>query len=122
MELTLSTLPKTWLLDIDGTLVKHNGYKEGGDVLLPGVEEFFSQLSPEDVVVLLTARPESNREETERFLQESGIRYDTILFGLPTGERILVNDDKPSGLSMGCVVRKRRDAPLRVDVKIDPSL
>ncbi|MCI6232823.1 MAG: hypothetical protein MR630_09480 [Selenomonas sp.] len=122
MELTLSTLPKTWLFDIDGTLVKHNGYKEGGDVLLPGVAGFFSKLPPEDAVILLTARPEASREETEQFLQKNGIRYDKILFGLPTGERILVNDDKPSGLSMGHAVRKDRDAPLSIDVRIDPAL
>ena len=33
-ELILSTLPKTWIFDLDGTLVKHNGYKEDGiDIL-----------------------------------------------------------------------------------------
>ena len=32
---TLSPLPKTWILDLDGTLVKHNGYKtDGRDSLL----------------------------------------------------------------------------------------
>ena len=36
--LVLSTLPKTWILDLDGTIVKHNGYKmDGVDTLLPGV-------------------------------------------------------------------------------------
>ena len=25
-ELVLSTLPKTWVFDLDGTLLKHNGY------------------------------------------------------------------------------------------------
>ena len=37
MELVMSTLPKTWILDLDGTLVKHNGYKmDGEDSLLKG--------------------------------------------------------------------------------------
>lgn len=37
-----SPLAKTWILDIDGTIVKHNGYKiDGYDTLLEGVKEFF---------------------------------------------------------------------------------
>ena len=27
----LSTLPKTWVFDLDGTLLKHNGYKLYGE-------------------------------------------------------------------------------------------
>ena len=37
----LSTLSKTWIFDIDGTLVKHNGYKlDGRDTLLEGAKEY----------------------------------------------------------------------------------
>ena len=33
--LSLSKLPHTWILDLDGTIVKHNGYKlDGKDSLL----------------------------------------------------------------------------------------
>lgn len=42
MSLVLSPLPKTWIFDVDGTIVKHNGYlTEKGDELLPGVRVFF---------------------------------------------------------------------------------
>ena len=55
--LRMSTLPKTWVLDVDGTIVVHNGHlRPVGDELLPGVKEFFASLPPQDVVVLLTAR------------------------------------------------------------------
>ena len=38
-QLILSTLPKTWIFDLDGTILKHNGYKiDGEDTLLPGVK------------------------------------------------------------------------------------
>ena len=38
----ISSLKKTWLFDIDGTIVKHNGYKlDGEDTLLPGVAVIF---------------------------------------------------------------------------------
>lgn len=43
--LEFSSLNKTWILDVDGTLVKHNGYKiDGYDTLLDGVKDFFEQL------------------------------------------------------------------------------
>ena len=41
-KIILSTLAKTWIFDLDGTLVKHNGYKsDGQDTLLKGVSEYF---------------------------------------------------------------------------------
>ena len=43
------------------------------------------------------------------FLAEQGIRYDEILFHMPMGERILVNDRKPSGLDMAVAVNIDRD-------------
>lgn len=51
--ITLSPLPKTWILDLDGTLVKHNGYKiDGYDTLLPDAEEFLQNIRPEDMVLI----------------------------------------------------------------------
>ena len=109
-EMILSTLPKTWIFDLDGTLLKHNGYKlDGKDTLLPGAKEYLETLPQEDRVVILTSRTEEYREETLRFLKESGIRYDKILFAMPMGERILVNDRKPSGLDMAVVLNLERD-------------
>lgn len=100
-KVILSTLPKTWIFDLDGTLLKHNGYKiDGEDTLLDGVKEYLAGLPQEDKVVILTSRLEDYREETLAFLRRHGIRFDQILFEMPMGERILVNDRKPSGLDM----------------------
>ena len=93
--LRLSSLPKTWLFDIDGTLVKHNGFLESNEVLLPGVKEFFENLPNEDIVILLTARKNSQIPALAKFLQENNIRFNHILSDLPVGERILINDCKP---------------------------
>ena len=30
MKLVMSDMNKTWVLDLDGTIVKHNGYKDEG--------------------------------------------------------------------------------------------
>lgn len=109
-EIVLSTLSKTWILDLDGTIVKHNGYKiDGRDSLLPGAKEYLLNIPQEDKIIILTSRTETNREITIRFLHENGIRYDTILFGIPMGERIVVNDKKPSGLEMAIALNMDRD-------------
>ena len=109
-ELILSTLAKTWIFDLDGTTVKHNGYKTGGgDSLLPGAKEYLDGIPAEDKVVIVTSRKPEYKEETLKFLKEAGIRYDHILFDMPMGERILVNDRKPSGLDMAVALNVDRD-------------
>ena len=49
-ELTLSPLPHTWIFDIDGTICIHNGYKNGGDVLLDGVKDLFAKIPDDDMM------------------------------------------------------------------------
>ena len=108
--LELSTLPKTWLFDLDGTLLKHNGYKiDGVDTVLPGVREYINAISAEDTIIILTARTEEYKQMTIGFLAEQVIRYDEILFNMPMGERILINDRKPSGLDMSVAINLDRD-------------
>lgn len=109
-KLVLSTLPKTWIFDLDGTIVKHNGYKlDGKDTLLAGAKEYLSAIPQEDRIIIFTSRTREYEEETLRFLQENGIRYDSILFEMPMGERIVVNDRKPSGIAMAVAVNLDRD-------------
>ena len=108
--LILSTLPKTWLFDLDGTLLKHNGYKtDGVDTVLPGVREYINAIPAEDTIIILTARTDAYKKMTIDFLAEQEIRYDEILFNLPMGERILINDRKPSGLDMSVAINIDRD-------------
>lgn len=110
-KLILSTLGHTWILDLDGTIVKHNGYKlDGVDSFLPGAKEFLRSIPEKDMIIFLTSRKEEYREITEHFLKVNNIRYDHIIFGAPYGERILINDDKPSGLKMSVAITGKRDA------------
>lgn len=121
--LELSTLDKTWILDVDGTIVKHNGHKlDGHDTLLAGVREFFDKLSPQDKVVLLTARKQHELEDLKEFLTENNIRYDYLLTDMPVGERILVNDKKPGGLLTAYAFNKERDSALDLQYIIDADL
>ena len=121
--LELSPLNKTWILDIDGTLVKHNGYKiDGHDTLLDGVKEFFETLNPNDKVVMLTARKDEYLDDLKVFLKENNLRYDYLLTDMPMGERILVNDRKPSGLDVAFAINKNRDEELDIDYRINEEL
>ena len=122
-NLVLSTLGHTWILDLDGTLVKHNGYKiDGEDTFLPGAKEFLKNIPEKDMIVFLTSRDEEYRNLTEQFLNENEIRYEHIIFNAPYGERILINDDKPSGLRMGVVINKDRDSAMNIIVQEDSGL
>lgn len=118
--LALSPLGHTWIFDLDGTVVKHNGYKlDGEDTLLDGAAAFFAGLPAEDFVLFVTSRERAYAPETERFLRRHGIRYDAIVYGVPYGERILVNDRKPSGLETAFAVNTDRDRFMPVRFTID---
>lgn len=122
-KLTLSPLGHTWILDLDGTIVKHNGYKiDGHDTLLEGALKFLNSIPDKDMVLLLTSRNVEYREKTEAFLKENGIRYDHIIFNAPYGERILVNDRKPSGLEMSIAINTGRDIYGLPQIEIDKKL
>lgn len=122
-KLILSTLQKTWILDFDGTLVEHNGYKTGEDRWLPGAEEFMRSIPEDDYVLILTAREKEARDKTEGFLRRHRIRYDEIKFEMPMGERIILNDSKPSGLRMSYAVECTRNEGLEgLEIDIDEAL
>jgi hypothetical protein len=121
---SLSGLRKTWIFDLDGTLVKHNGYMEGsGDSILPGVKNVLKAVDKDDFVIILTARPYGLRNITINFLNENNIKYNEIIFNVPCGERILFNDSKPSGLKTAYAINCERDAGMEnIEIRIDGTL
>lgn len=121
-NIVLSPLPHTWIFDVDGTLCIHNGYKNGNDKLLKGVKSLFNKISLDDFIIILTSRHESDKEHLEHFLQQHNLRYNYIIYDVPVGERILVNDIKPSGLKTAYAINKIRDAQLSVNFSIDDNL
>lgn len=121
--LKLSMLSKTWIFDFDGTLVVHNGYKNGKDEFLNGAKEFLQSIPNTDFVIIMTAREKEAKEITEKFLKENNIRYDKILFEMPMGERILINDTKPSGLKCAyALCPKRNEGFENINVELDENL
>ena len=123
MPIEVSALNKTWIFDIDGTIALHNGYKlYGRDTLLEGAKEFFEEIPKGDMIILVTSRKEEYRQETIDFLKVNGIRFDHIIFEAPYGERILVNDKKPSGLIMAYAVNTQRDVFLEEEFRVNDEI
>lgn len=109
-NIVVSNLNKTWIFDLDGTICIHNGYKmKSGDVLLQGAKEFFVNIDKDDMIIFVTSRKEETKLETEEFLKKNNIRYDHIIYNAPYGERILINDMKPSGLKTSISINTKRD-------------
>lgn len=122
-KIVLSPLGHTWILDLDGTIVKHNGYKTDGiDSLLPGVKAFLDSIPEDDMIIFLTSRSDKYKELTEAFLKDNHIRFHQIIYGAPYGERILLNDCKPSGLEMGIAINVKRDVGCDLSLRIDGKL
>lgn len=120
---SVSKLDKTWIIDLDGTIVKHNGYKlDGYDTLLEGAKEFLAQIPETDMILFLTSRTEEYRDITEQFLKENQIRYHQIIYHAPYGERILINDRKPSGLEMAIAVNTDRDIFMKDSFVVNEEL
>jgi hypothetical protein len=89
-------LSHTWFIDIDGTILKHNGYiTDKKDTLLKGVIHFFNKIPKKDKIILTTSRKSANINELKKFLKKNKIRFNRIISDLPYGERILINDIKP---------------------------
>ncbi len=118
--LRLSTLGHTWLIDMDGVVCRHNGHLRGAETLLPGVRELWAKIPAADRIILLSARSEALAQPSLDFMEAEGLRVDHAVFGLPVGERILINDAKPGGLQTALAVNVVRDEGLG-DVSVEVS-
>ncbi len=91
---------QTLILDIDGTLIRHNGNLHTQATqpveVLPGVLDRLREWEKKGYnIILLTGRPESLRELTEQQMLEAGIYYKQLVMGVGGGPRCLINDLKP---------------------------
>ena len=121
--LKISQLVHTWFIDIDGTLLEHNGHLLGEDRLLPGVSSFWAEIPPNDKIILLSAREDEYAGITLELFHKYGLRYDHAIFGLPSGERIIINDRKPNGLITAVALNLERDKGLQdIQVAIDSTI
>lgn len=92
---------RTLFIDIDGTLIRHQVFLEKmlsePPEILPGVDkQLRSWYNEGDAIILTTARPEWAREITEKQLRTIDISYHQLIMDCTNGERILINDEKPT--------------------------
>ena len=73
-------------------------------------------------MVFITSRSEAVKESTEALLKENGVGFDQIIYNAPYGERILINDRKPSGLRMSYSFDTQRDEWCGLAVTEDEGL
>ncbi len=106
----MSCLSKTWFVDVDGVLVKHNGHLNGGDVWLDSTLEFLKKISQEDKIILTTSRKQEDINSLIEQLNGKRIKIYSVITELPHGERIVINDKKPSGLRTAFSISVPRDA------------
>lgn len=121
--LRISPLPHTWILDLDGTILKHNGYLDDGeDSFLDGALDFVNSIPKDDLIIILTSRKNEYKKLTIDFLNKNNVRYDHIIFEAPYGERILINDKKNSGLETAVAINTDRDSFWTGKYVIDENL
>ena len=117
INIKLSKLPRTWLIDLDGTILLHNSHINSENTILKGVKSFWKKIRKIDKIVILTAREKKYKRATIIFLKKEKLRYDHIIFDLNVGERILLNDKKPDGLKTAFSVNLNRNQGL-IDFKV----
>ena len=112
--------PKTFFIDIDGVILKQGDnwplktYDQRAFEAIPGSVKIINELfTAGHTIVLTTARAEPYRTATEYQLQRIALQYDTLLMGLPTGQRVLINDRKPEeNIDTAIAINLDRDAGL----------
>jgi hypothetical protein len=97
----MENLPKTIICDIDGCILEHQGNLLDMQIkepkLLPGVKEQFDEWDKKAYkIIFLTGRKESMRQKTEEQLRSFGLFWDDLIMGATRGQRILINDLKPT--------------------------
>jgi len=113
------SMKKTLFIDIDGTLIKHQGNMSKMFLnemeILPGVLDKLNEWDAMGYkIILTTGRKECVRKITEEQLLKNGIFYDQLIMGLPRGERILINDIKPGNdMTVASAIEINRDEGLK---------
>ena len=117
-------MKKTLFVDIDGTLIKHQGsltnmVTKDMKILSDVIEKFNQWNADGHKIILTTGRPESMRKLTIDGLLKLGLFYDQLIMGITRGERIVINDRKPSHKNMRvarAIEINRNDGLKNVDI------
>ena len=90
---------KSIFCDIDGVLIQHEAkpsYKLENTILLENVLTKLREWKKSSKIILTTARSNKYKYKLEEIFKKLKVPYDDLICGLPSGQRILINDIKPS--------------------------
>ena len=105
---------KTIFIDIDGTLLTHNGDLScqilSDCSVLPGAVEKINDWNRKGYhIIMTTGRKECMRQLTKDQLFKSGLFYDQLVMGIGGGSRVLVNDLRANGDQSAFVYQPKRN-------------
>jgi len=87
--------------------------------ILPNVSDFFAGIPDKDMVILTTARQPRHEWITKAMLRHFAItNYDLFISGLPSGARVVVNDNQPN--ADGTVITKAFALPVTRNAGLPP--
>jgi hypothetical protein len=107
----------TLFVDLDGTLVENSGQyskkrwgeTQGIKANIDAVNHLHS--TGKTKIIITTSRTEIFRDATIAQLKALGIKYHLIIFDLPHGKRIVINDYSPSNPFKSCdAINVKRDS------------
>ena len=126
IKLSISCLPHTWFIDLDGTVFLHNEYRTNNkDTLCNSyVTKFFQDVHINDFIVFTTSRSKKYSTLCENSIKKvlSIKQKYIVIYDLPHGERILINDKKPSGLETSISISIDRNEFPSLDINYDKNL
>jgi NDP-sugar pyrophosphorylase family protein/tRNA A-37 threonylcarbamoyl transferase component Bud32 len=115
----------TFIFDIDGVLLEHDKgfhgnfekYQYPSKPIIENIKLLNSFKSKGDTIVLMTARPETEKKKLEKELLKLNINYHKLVMGVPGGTRILINDKKPTNSKFKTAIaietKRNRKIPIK---------
>jgi len=85
--------PRALLIDIDGTVLKHDFNNDGFEAI-KGAVDWVNEKYKTHGIFFFTSRLEVDREITEQTLKQHGFKYDAIIFGKPYSDYVVHIDDR----------------------------
>ena len=105
----------TIFCDIDGTLIHYRRFENYKTSQPQPINQNITLINNAydkgNCVVLTTARPEYLRHHTIQELNQSEIKYTTLIMGIERGTRILVNDREKPTEDRAVAININRDMP-----------
>ena len=122
--------PPTYIIDIDGVIFNHdNGrFSENGNFsdnpipILENIKIINNLYENGAVIILCSSRPKDLLLKTKEDLQKIGLSYSEIYLGATSGQRFLINDRKPSNLSIDTAISINSDRNLPFTKRISGNI